>query len=384
MPSNENENVSTVNETIVTGKKYRVLKDKINGLWNRISFWTSANDVEFTDSGSLQGKRLNEVVTSIQNSAGVPGDSVVILDNNDAVPEGWELTTKPQDIVDLENAVDEINDNLSGFKFYPSGIQGLLLYDATNSKFWQTSNGEYVLTGTPTAYQVLADNPSITFDGATNTEDLRGKVGADTATPFKGGIDTSYIDEVYKTFAPIDSSGRGQAGYTFTLNLTHTRELLVMESLKEGSISFSVASSDCTVTEIFKRPNSFATSMFCIYLIEGKIGQSYTVNTSASNGTPILTRFALHNNYNINLAFQDLVQSKSFNLTTKKALVLLANFNASGNPTCTSNDANITLLFGNVIQYCKVYIYYVEGEIGDLIVSNTNGNYPATVILDIS
>lgn len=113
MPSNENENVSTVNETIVTGKKYRVLKDKINGLWNRISFWTSANDVEFTDSGSLQGKRLNEVVTSIQNSAGVPGDSVVILDNNDAVPEGWELTTKPQDIVDLENAVDTINDNLT-------------------------------------------------------------------------------------------------------------------------------------------------------------------------------------------------------------------------------------------------------------------------------
>lgn len=122
-------------------------------------------------------KRTNAPSIRMAMSNGLPAGAIVEYTGNE-VPDGYR---RRDDIPTLS----ELNDNLSGFKFYPSGIQGLLLYDATNSKFWQTSNGEYVLTGTPTAYQVLADNPSITFDGATNTEDLRGKVGADTVVPFR-------------------------------------------------------------------------------------------------------------------------------------------------------------------------------------------------------
>ena len=39
-----------VNEQIVTGRKFRKLIDETNKLWQRISFWTKASDVEF-DNG---------------------------------------------------------------------------------------------------------------------------------------------------------------------------------------------------------------------------------------------------------------------------------------------------------------------------------------------
>lgn len=45
-----------INEQIVTGRKFRKCIDVINKVWLRISFWTSANDVEFDDGKTLQQK----------------------------------------------------------------------------------------------------------------------------------------------------------------------------------------------------------------------------------------------------------------------------------------------------------------------------------------
>lgn len=46
--------MSTVNEQIVTGRTHRVLLDKAAKLWQRISFWTKASDVEFNNGTSLE------------------------------------------------------------------------------------------------------------------------------------------------------------------------------------------------------------------------------------------------------------------------------------------------------------------------------------------
>lgn len=51
--------MENINETIITGRKYRVMKDKLQSLWERISFWTKATDVEFNDGTNLQDKHDN-------------------------------------------------------------------------------------------------------------------------------------------------------------------------------------------------------------------------------------------------------------------------------------------------------------------------------------
>lgn len=48
--------MSTINEQIVTGRAHRVLIDKVAKLWQRISFWTKASDVEFNDGNTAETK----------------------------------------------------------------------------------------------------------------------------------------------------------------------------------------------------------------------------------------------------------------------------------------------------------------------------------------
>lgn len=45
-----------INEVIITGRKYRRLIDVATKLWERISFWTKASDVEFDDGKNAQLK----------------------------------------------------------------------------------------------------------------------------------------------------------------------------------------------------------------------------------------------------------------------------------------------------------------------------------------
>ena len=45
-----------INEQIITGRKFRKCLDAANKVWMRISFWTSANDLEFDDGRTLQQK----------------------------------------------------------------------------------------------------------------------------------------------------------------------------------------------------------------------------------------------------------------------------------------------------------------------------------------
>ena len=45
-----------VNETIVTGRKFRKLIDAANKQWQRISFWHKASDCEFDDGDTAETK----------------------------------------------------------------------------------------------------------------------------------------------------------------------------------------------------------------------------------------------------------------------------------------------------------------------------------------
>lgn len=48
--------MATINEQVVTGRKFRKLVDEATKLWQRISFWTKASDVEFDDAKTAEIK----------------------------------------------------------------------------------------------------------------------------------------------------------------------------------------------------------------------------------------------------------------------------------------------------------------------------------------
>lgn len=72
-------------ENIVTGKKYRILVDEENDSWDRISFWTSAEDVECTDGENMETKmsKLQSVYLTDTLTAG----NTSITFTNDAITE---------------------------------------------------------------------------------------------------------------------------------------------------------------------------------------------------------------------------------------------------------------------------------------------------------
>ena len=60
-----------INEEIVTGRKFRKLVDEAAKLWQRISFWTKACDVEFDDGRTAEEKlgAINGITDSLNSSS---------------------------------------------------------------------------------------------------------------------------------------------------------------------------------------------------------------------------------------------------------------------------------------------------------------------------
>ena len=76
-----------VNEQIVTGRKFRKLIDETNKLWQRISFWTKASDVEFDNGmtaemkmGAIDG--ITDSLASTSSRIAASAKSVATLNNH--------------------------------------------------------------------------------------------------------------------------------------------------------------------------------------------------------------------------------------------------------------------------------------------------------------
>lgn len=65
----ENINIG-INEQIITGRKYRRLIDKAAKLWQRISWWTKASDVEFDDGKTAEQKvgNINGITSDLSDN----------------------------------------------------------------------------------------------------------------------------------------------------------------------------------------------------------------------------------------------------------------------------------------------------------------------------
>lgn len=111
--------MSTINT--VTGKKYRILKDAANKIWDQISFWTSSTDVEFND-GTTAEEKLGDIkglVSEPQITEGYVMDASVISPVYKVLtgvirPDG-ELTLTFTDPLITSNAKIQIYTDLWGF-----------------------------------------------------------------------------------------------------------------------------------------------------------------------------------------------------------------------------------------------------------------------------
>lgn len=76
-----------VNDNIVIGKAYRVLRDAATKAWDKISFWTSSFDVEFNDGKNAETKlgAINGITDSlVSDSSNVAASAKAVseLNNN--------------------------------------------------------------------------------------------------------------------------------------------------------------------------------------------------------------------------------------------------------------------------------------------------------------
>ena len=80
-----------INEQIITGRKYRRLIDKAAKLWQRISWWTKASDVEFDDGRTAEQKvgNINGITSNFENgSDDIAASSVLTKKIKDDLNEG--------------------------------------------------------------------------------------------------------------------------------------------------------------------------------------------------------------------------------------------------------------------------------------------------------
>ena len=141
-----------MSETIVTGKKYRILTDVAQKVWQRVSFWTKSSDVEFDD-----GKTAETKVGAISGIT----DSLVSTSSN---------------IAASAKAVSELNGNLGGCSFLQEG-------------------NDFYIVGADSVQKKLGSNPYLL--GSEYTENWGFNVTTHNRTP-------SSIGTYISTNEPID------------------------------------------------------------------------------------------------------------------------------------------------------------------------------------
>lgn len=99
--------MSTINEQIVTGRAHRVLIDKVAKLWQRISFWTKASDVEFNDGNTAETKvgAIKGITTDLNTTeTGYAADMTALAQLNSDIENNCTVRYDAQlDLIQIYN-----------------------------------------------------------------------------------------------------------------------------------------------------------------------------------------------------------------------------------------------------------------------------------------
>lgn len=91
-------------EVIRKGKSYRILTDAVNQIWDKISFWTHADDVYFDDGDTLSEKLGGGLITTLSEISEItsPGnipDCLAIKDLNNSVTSAMPSFTYTEGVL---------------------------------------------------------------------------------------------------------------------------------------------------------------------------------------------------------------------------------------------------------------------------------------------
>ena len=104
-------------ERIVTGQKYRILSDYGNKIWDRISFWTKASDVEMNDGSNVETKIANQANTIASLSTSVSDVSSAVDGISSTVSSlGTTVGNLSTTVGNLSGSISTINDELSSLE----------------------------------------------------------------------------------------------------------------------------------------------------------------------------------------------------------------------------------------------------------------------------
>ena len=223
-------------ENIVTGKKYRILIDAVNDIWDRISFWAKASDVEFDDGTTAEA---NKAVAILKRNASYTIGTVayepsapswVLLRCTQA---GTTAAVIPSTYSTISSVGTVITDGTARFTVYDVRPSGTL------------SNSEYQVPAMSLVNgldaELTANGNKFYFDYQNDTYGYNTSASREAATfvPFGGssfiadiivadyGISASY-------YASIQSINGEDLSYTLHFKNYHTNEV----SFTVNGISF--------------------------------------------------------------------------------------------------------------------------------------------------
>lgn len=116
-------------ENIVLGKLYRVLTDVTNDVWDRLSFWKKATDVELNDGTTLEKNKPNAILQ--RSTAYAKGDIAYISDAPSWVmlrctTAGTTAATIPTTYSTISSTGTIITDGTAKFAVYDKRPNGTL------------------------------------------------------------------------------------------------------------------------------------------------------------------------------------------------------------------------------------------------------------------
>ena len=141
-------------ENLVSGKKYRILTDAANDVWDRISFWTKASDVHYDDGTTAEENKPAAMLK--RNTAYTVGTiayettapSWVMLRCTTA---GTTASTRPTTYATISSVGTVITDGTAKFTVYdmrPSATLSTSAYQIPTMNLVNNLNSELTVNGT--------------------------------------------------------------------------------------------------------------------------------------------------------------------------------------------------------------------------------------------
>ena len=134
-----------INEVTVTGRKFRKLVDETAKLWQRISFWTKASDVEFEDGKNAETKlgMINGITSDINGDSDNIAASIKVVN---------ELNNKLGGFEPVLDAAGKI----TGYKTNVGGADTVFPFRSITESSFSLLSQKYISAATPETCDVSA------------------------------------------------------------------------------------------------------------------------------------------------------------------------------------------------------------------------------------